>query len=321
MEARTLDGPQALVLSDFEVASPNEHDVVIEVRAAGINFFDILITQGQYQRRPKLPFAPGAEVSGVVVAVGSSVQEVAPGQRVMALLEDGGYASHAVIHASRVYAIPDELPFEEAAAMGIVYQTSYFGLVHRARVQDGETVLVHAAAGGVGLAAVQIGAALGARVFGTAGTDAKRDLAVENGATAAFSYRDDKWVSAIKDATEGRGADVIYDPVGGDAFDLSTKCIAFDGRLVVVGFASGRIPTLAMNRVLLKNIAVTGLHWGAYFEHDPAMISRAHTALMALYQAGKIAPRVTEVVPLADAPDALARMAARKTMGKLVLSP
>lgn len=320
VEVSALDGPSGLRRAPLESPTPNAGEVAIAVHAVGVNFFDILITQGRYQRRPALPFAPGAEVAGEVVAVGANVN-VALGARVLALLEHGGYASHVVVPAERVFPIPDAMGYESAAALGIVYQTSYFGLVHRAGLQPGETLLVHAAAGGVGLAAVQLGKALGARVVGTAGSDEKLDVVRAQGADAAFTYRTDAWVDEVSHFTDGRGADVIYDPVGGDAFDLSTKCIAFDGRLVVVGFASGRIPTLGMNRVLLKNIAVTGLHWGAYFEHAPELIADAHEALLDLFADGAIDPVVSETFPLERAEEALDRLAARKTTGKLVLIP
>lgn len=318
---RELGGPQALELEESEDPSVGASQVGIEVKAVGCNFFDILITQGKYQVRPELPFAPGAEVAGVVTEVGEGVDQFSPGDRVSALLVNGAYASAVSAPVDRVFPMPPEMSFEDAAAAGLVYQTSHVALVHRANLRAGETLLVHAAAGGVGLAAVQIGAALGARVIGTAGTKDKLDLISQNGAEFTINYRDEDWVARVKELTDGRGADVIYDPVGGDTFDASTKCIAFEGRILVVGFASGRIPTVAMNRVLLKNFSLVGIHWGLYFDEDPDVLQEAQQALSEMYADGRIRPIVSQTFPLRDAPTALAALGARKTTGKIVLLP
>jgi NADPH2:quinone reductase len=244
-----------------------------------------------------------------------------PGDRVFAMLGWGGYASIAVAPAESVFRMPETMPFEHGAAFGIVYQTSYFGLVYRAQLQPGETLLVHAAAGGVGLAAVEIGRALGARVLATASSAAKLDVARQHGADEAYDYTNPDWVERVKAATGGRGADVIYDPVGGEIFDLSTKCIAFGGRLLVIGFASGKIPSVQVNRVLLKNISVVGLHWGAYRQHDPARIPEAMNALFELYSQGKLRPVVSSTWPLQDAAAALDAIASRRSVGKVLLLP
>ncbi len=321
MMMEALVGPSGLVRREDDVPAPGPGEVLVAVRAAGCNFFDTLITRGQYQVKPPLPFAPGAELAGDVLAVGAGVTSLSVGDRVAGLLDYGAFASHVVLPAERAFRMPDEMSYDVGAAMGIVYQTSYFALRYRANLQPGETLLVHAAAGGVGLAAVQIGKALGARVIGTAGSDDKLALAREHGAEHTFTYRDDAWKDAVNELTGGRGADVIYDPVGGDTFDLSTKCIAFSGRILVIGFAGGRIPTLAMNRVLLKNFSVVGLHWGAYFKHEPALIGQAQQELFELYRAGKIAPLVTSTYPLDDAAKALEDLGGRNTLGKVVLHP
>jgi NADPH2:quinone reductase len=313
--------PQDMKLVELPDPEPGPGQVAIDVRAVGCNFFDILIAQGKYQVRPPRPFAPGGEVAGVVRAVGPDVTDLHVGDRVFAMLGWGGYASVALAPAATVVRMPASMSFEHGAAFGVVYQTSYFGLVYRAHLLPGETLLVHAAAGGVGLAAVQIGAALGARVLATAGSPAKLEVARQQGAEQAFDYSTPAWVDAVKQATGGRGADVIYDPVGGEVFDLSTKCIAFSGRLLVVGFASGVIPTIQLNRVLLKNIAIVGLHWGAYRMHDPAKIPQAMEALFAMYERGAVRPVVSSTYPLADAARALAEIASRKSVGKVVLIP
>jgi NADPH2:quinone reductase len=294
--------------------------VLIDVKAIGVNLADILMIQGKYQIKPPLPFAPGSEVAGLVRAVGPGVQQFAPGQRVLALLPYGAYATEVVAPADRVYAIPEKMTLEHAAALTVVYHTSYFALVFRAPVQAGQTVLVHGAAGGVGLAAVQIAKALGARVLATAGSPDKRAFVLTQGAEAAFDSRDPGWVQEVLRLTDGRGADHIYDPVGGDIFDLSLKCIAFAGNLHVIGFASGRIPTCAMNRVLLKNISLVGLHWGPYQDKDPAKVRQAMRALFEMYERGQLQLEVSAHYPLERAAEALAQITNRKVQGKIVLT-
>lgn len=321
MQVTAWGEPRDLQLVDLPDPEPGPRQVAIDVQASACNFFDILMVQGKYQVRPPLPFSPGGEVSGVVSAIGPGVEGIALGDRVFAMLGWGGYASVAIAPAEAVFRMPDTMSFEHGAAFGVVYQTSYFGLVYRAGLQPGETLLVHAAAGGVGLAAVQIGRALGARVLATAGSPRKLEVAKEYGAEAAYDYSSADWVNRVKQATNGRGADVIYDPVGGDVFDLSTKCIAFGGRLLVVGFASGRIPTIQVNRILLKNIAVVGLHWGAYRQHEPGRIPEAMAALFKLYARGLLVPVISSTYPLSQAATALDEIASRRSIGKVLLLP
>lgn len=310
-----------LKLMDLPDPELQAGQVAIDVHAIGCNFFDLLMVQGKYQVKPPFPFSPGGEVAGVVRAVAEDVRNVQPGDRVFAMLGWGGYASVANAPAASTVKMPNSMTFEHGAAFGIVYQTSYFGLVYRAALQPGETLLVHAAAGGVGLAAVQIGKALGARVLATAGSAEKLAIALQHGADQAFDYNDASWVEHVKEATGGRGADVIYDPVGGDIFDLSTKCIAFGGRLLVIGFASGRIPTIEVNRILLKNIAIIGLHWGAYRQYDPGKIPQAMQALFELYDQGKVFPLVSSTYPLEQAAKAIDEIASRRSVGKVLLIP
>lgn len=323
---------QAMVATDWGEArdmklmelpdpQPGPGQVAIDVRAIGCNFFDILMVQGKYQVKPPLPFSPGGEIAGVVRSVGPDVEDFKQGDRVFAMLGWGGFASVALAPAATVVRMPDAMPFEHGAAFGIVYQTSYFGLVYRANLQPGETLLVHAAAGGVGLSAVQIGRALGARVLATAGSPSKLEVAKAHGAEDAYDYSTPDWVDRVKHATNGRGADVIYDPVGGDIFDLSTKCIAFGGRLLIIGFTSGRIPTIQVNRILLKNISIVGLHWGAYRQHDAAKIPQAMAALFQLYERGAVTPVVSSQYPLRDAAAALDEIGSRRSVGKVLLIP
>ncbi len=293
----------------------------IEVRAAGCNFFDILMVQGRYQMKPPFPFTPGAEIAGVVRRVGEGVTDFAEGDRVLASAGLGGFAEVAVVGTGGAYKMPREMSFEEGCALPVIYPTSYAGLVDRGALAKGETLLVHAAAGGVGIAAVQIGKALGARVIATAGSADKLEIARENGADETIDYRKEDFVAHVKQLTDGKGADVIYDSVGGDVFDRSLKCIAWNGRLLVIGFASGRIPEVKANRILLKNIAVTGLHWGAHVMHDPARIEVTFRALFDLYEAGKIKPVIFKRYSLDDVPTALEALASRKTYGKLIVAP
>lgn len=312
--------------SELKVAEAPEPEVApgtlkLEVKAAGCNFFDILMVQGQYQVKPPFPFIPGAEVGGVVLEVGEGVTGFAPGDRVLASCGLGAFAERVLAPAKGAYRLPDAMSFEEGAAFPIVYPTSYAGLVFRAQLQPGENLLVHAAAGGVGIAAVQIGKALGARVLATAGGAEKLEVARQAGADVLIDYRDEDFAARVKEETGGKGADVIYDSVGGDVFDRSLKCIAWNGRLLVIGFASGRIPEVKANRILLKNIAVTGLHWGAHVTNDPARIPETFDALFRLYEQGKIKPVIYGRYGLDEVPAALEALGSRKTYGKVVITP
>ena len=300
----------------------------VDVKAAGCNFFDILIVQGRYQVKPPFPFIPGGEIAGVVNEVGTGVAKrsdhrggFAVGDRVLASAPMGGYADRIAIPASFAHRMPDAMSFEEGASFPIVYPTSYAGLVYRAALKPGEALLVHAAAGGVGLAAVQIGKALGARVIATAGGPDKVRVAIEAGAEFGIDYNNEDFVERVKEITGGKGADVIYDSVGGDIFDKSLKCIAWCGRLLVIGFAGGTIPSVAANRILLKNVSVVGLHWGAYAKYEPARIPETFAALFQLYEEKKIRPVIYGSYPLEKAADALAALGSRKTHGKVVLVP
>jgi NADPH2:quinone reductase len=289
-----------------------------------VNFFDLLQIAGTYQVKPDLPFVPGAEVAGEVEAAppGSGFEA---GDRVLAVvaqdgLHRGGYAEVTQAEPQDVVKIPDVMPFAEAAAFFINYQTGWFGLHRRAHLQPGEVVLVHGGAGGVGTAAIQLAKAAGARVIATAGSDAKVAVCHEMGADLTIDYNAEDFVDVVKKATEGRGADVVYDPVGGDVFDRSTKCIAFEGRIVVVGFTSGRVPAVATNHVLIKNYAVLGLHWGLYRQRAPQLIAECTKTLFQLYAEGKIRPHVGRQAPLGGAVALLEAVASRLTTGKAVLT-
>lgn len=313
--------PAELTVRDVPEPDVGPGMLGVEVRAAGCNFFDILMAKGQYQVKPPFPFVPGAELAGVVRTVGPDVRGFAPGDRVLAAVPLGAFAERTAVPARAAFRMPEGMSFEEGAAFPIVYPTSYAGLVFRAGLRAGETLLVHAAAGGVGIAAVQIGKALGARVIATAGGPEKLEVARRAGADVAIDYAAGDWVDAVKQATGGRGADVIYDSVGGDVTDGSLRCIAWNGRLLVIGFASGRIPEVKLNRVLLKNVSLVGLHWGAHAVHEPARIGETFDVLFALLAEGRIRPVVYRTYPLAELPAALAALGSRQSWGKVIVQP
>ena len=289
----------------------------LRVDAVALNFPDVLLCRGTYQERPELPFTPGLEVCGTVL---DGPRE---GERVMAApgLPRGGLADQVVVPETGVHAVPDDLPSTQAAAMHITYQTGYVGLHRRARLQPGETLLVHAGAGGVGSAAIQLGKAAGARVIATAGGPEKVGVCEELGADVAVDYLAEDFVGVVKDVTAGRGADVIYDSVGGDVFDRSRRCVAFEGRIVVVGFAGGRMADAPTNHALVKNYSIVGLHWGLYRQYEPQVFAETHAALLDLWSRGAIDPLVGTELPLESAPEALTRLSDRRTVGKVVLLP
>ena len=312
--------PETMTLDEVPMREAAAGEVRIRNHAASLNFFDILQVQGKYQVKPPFPFTPGAEVSGVVDEVGWGVEAVRVGDRVLGLPRGGGFAEYSYVLAESVFRIPAAMSFEQAAAMPIVYQTSYFAFRHRYHLKEGEWLLVHAGASGVGMSAIQLGKAFGARVIATAGSEAKLKFAREQGADYSIDYSDAGWVDRVKEITGGRGADTIYDPVGGDVFDLSTKCVATEGRILIIGFAAGRIPSIALNRVLLKNISMVGVLWGGYLLSHPGYPAEVHVELMKLYEAGKIDPTVNATFPFAEAPAGMRALANRRVMGKAVLT-
>ena len=312
--------PESLVFEDAPDLELVDGLVRIEVRASAVNFPDSLYVAGTYQVKPEPPFIPGMEVAGVVVE--SKVAALPVGTRVSSTLDgSGGYATHAVGPDQSTHALPDSIDFADAAALTVTYQTGWFALHRRAALKSGETLLVHAGAGGVGSAAIQLGKAAGARVIATAGGPEKVEVCRKLGADRVIDYQADDFVAAVKAATDGRGADVVFDPVGGEVFEKSTKCIAFEGRIVVIGFTSGSFGSVRANHVLVKNYAVVGLHWGAYMLHDPASIALCQRELFRLHAAGLIKPLISSRFPLAQAPAALRLVASRGSTGKVLLVP
>jgi NADPH2:quinone reductase len=313
---------EVLKLEEVEEPEPGPGEVVVEVEAAALNFFDALLCRGEYQERPEIPFIPGGEATGTIIAIGDGV-DLEEGLRVIATpFPSGGYAEKVTVPAQGgVFPIPDDMPSEAAAALHVAYQSAFFGLHRRANLSEGETVLVHAGAGGVGSAAIQIARAAGARVISTAGGSEKVEICRELGAEIAVDYEEENFVDAVKEATEGRGADVIFDPVGGEVFDLSRRCVAFEGRIVIVGFTGGKIADAPTNHLLVKNYSVVGLHWGLYNKKIPELIAETHDTLIRLYVDGQIDPLIFETVPFEEVPQKLELLSTRKTYGKLVTKP
>ncbi len=312
-----------LELAEVPRPVPGPGQLLVRVLAAAANFPDALLCRGTYQVRPPLPFCPGVELCGEVATTGADVGGFSPGDRVIGgtVLPHGAFAEYAVMDAATAMPAPAGLDDAEAAPFHITYQTGWFGLHRRARLAAGETLLVHAAAGGVGSGAVQLGKAAGARVIGVAGGPRKASVVRELGADVVVDRHSEDFVAVVKDVTGGRGADVVYDPVGGEAFLRSTRCIAFEGRILVVGFASGDIPAAALNHALVKNYSILGLHWGLYRQRDPSAVRDCHAELTRLAAAGEIRPLISERLTLDDVPDGLRRLAAGATTGRIVFLP
>lgn len=312
--------PSGLVLEDIDAPALKAGEVRVAVHACGVNFPDTLIIQGLYQIKPPLPFSPGMEVAGVVLECAEGVTHLRPGDRVLALPGQGGFAEQVIVEASAVTLIPPEMDFVTAAGFALTYSTSHVALTHRAQLQPGETLLVHGAAGGVGLTAVELGKLLGATVIACASTPEKLQLAAEYGADYLINYTEESIRDRVKALTGGKGAHVIYDPVGGEVFDQSVRCIAWEGRLLVIGFASGTIPQLPVNLALLKNCSVVGVFWGAYRQNNPQVIGDSLQTLLGWYSDGKLRPHISQTFPLERAADALYTLMNREARGKIVVT-
>ncbi len=312
--------PSSLVVEDVPSPVPGPRQVLVEVHAAGVNFPDSLIIQGKYQFRPDLPFSPGAEVAGVVKALGEGVTNVRVGERVIAATTWGGYAQRVLAQAERVIAMPDGMEFETAAGFLIAYGTSHHALKDRGELKAGETVLVLGAAGGVGLAAVEIAKAMGARVIAAASSDEKLAVCREHGADATINYGTQDLRERIKALTDGRGVDVVYDPVGGDLSEPALRSMAWRGRFLVVGFAAGSIPSIPLNLTLLKGCAIVGVFWGAFVRNEPKRNEEELRELVAWVREGRLRPRISGVYPLERCGEALQQVMDRKVTGKFVLT-
>jgi NADPH2:quinone reductase len=313
-------GPRDLVIDEIDQPQPGLGQVLVRVNVAGLNFPDLLIITGKYQFKPPLPFSPGFEIAGTVERVGPEVTKFSGGERVIAQVAVGGFAEYAIAEESHTHIRPDSMNDDQAASFPLVYQTSYFGLAYRGALQKGETVLIHSAAGGVGLSAVQIARALGAgKIIGTVGSDEKLGIVRDHGADVVLNYQTEDFVEVVKRETNGRGADVIYDPVGGEIGERSTKCIAFEGRLVLIGFTSGKFSNFVSNHILVKNYSVVGLHWGSYRHNKPAKIEQGWKELLELYETGLLKPVIGGRFHMEKVADAMEFLASRKAVGKVVL--
>jgi len=310
-----------LTLEDVEAPAVEAGNVVIDVRACGLNFYDGLAVEGKYQTKPPFPFSPGGEVAGTVAAVGDGVSGLSVGQRVLAFTGFGGFAEQVAADAIRVVPIPESMDYAVAAGFLIAYATSYHALKDRAAIHEGETLLVLGAAGGVGLAAVELGKALGARVIAAASSEEKLALCREHGADETINYANGDLREQVKALTSGKGADVVYDPVGGKLGETAVKCLATLGRFLVIGFASGDIPQLAFNQLLLKQVSVMGILWGAWAKANPALDAANLKELLALHAKGRIRPHISETYPMDQYLTALNRVMERHAKGKVVLLP
>ena len=323
LQVQELGAPiDVLKMVEITSPAPNPGQVRIKVGAAALNFADELLSRGLYQFKPELPFTPGMEVAGEVTGVGEGV-DIELGRRVMAVpaLPKGGLAQECLAEARNCFTVPDDIEYQQAAAILIPYQTSHTALHRRANLQSGETLLVHAGAGGVGSAAIQLGRAAGAMVIATAGGPEKVKVCKKLGAHHAIDYSDSDFVDEVKDLTEARGADVIYDPVGGEIFDRSRKCVAWEGRIVVVGFAGGAIPKIPANQLMFRNYSVVGCYMGGYSNRDRPYMDSLFEEIFDMCRNGEIKPLVNTRLSLAEAPAAITALAARETIGKIIIDP
>ena len=320
MRCHGWGAPQTLRLDDAPRPALRPGEARIRVRAAGLNFADALMIAGKYQVKPEFPFIPGLEAAGEVIELGAGVRHLNPGRRVLAFLRfGGGYAEEIVIDADAVVPIPDAMDFVTAAAFPVAYGTAHFALTHRGHLRPGEILLVLGAAGGVGLAAVEVGKELGARVIAAAGGAEKLAVARAHGADELIDYRSESIRDRVRELTGGLGADVVFDPVGGDAFDQALRAVNWEARMLVIGFAAGRIQSVPANLILVKNISVIGVVWGAQAARDPVFVSRNLAELLRWWEKGRLQPLVAKTFPLAEAGAALEALLSRRHSGKLVL--
>ena len=318
---KAYGAPEDLVLEEVAEPVPGEGEVLVEVRATALNFPDVLMIAGKYQSQPQFPFSPGGEVAGTVLGTGPGVTEFAPGDRVFGGVGFGGFAERVAAAAHSLQPLPESMSFAEASGISTTYGTSYYALKQRAALQPGETLLVLGAAGGVGIAAVQLGKAMGARVIAAASSEQKLAVAKDSGADELIDYSDGQLKDKVKELTGGKGADVIYDPVGGALFDQCLRCINWYGRILVIGFAAGDIPKAPINLVLLKSCQLVGVFYGAWSARSRDESRANFRDILAFHAAGKIKPVVGRVHPLESYAEALNDLAQRRAIGKIVVTP
>jgi NADPH2:quinone reductase len=317
---RAFGPPENLVVEEVDAPALLPGTVRVAVHAAGVNFGDTLMIEGKYQEKPPFPFIPGFEIAGTVLEVATDVADLKSGERVMGTSENGGYADEAVVSADSLTVIPSAMPFDVAAGFPVAYGTSHGALDWRARMRPGETLLVHGAAGGVGLTAVEIGKAMGATIIATASSQEKLEIARRHGADHLIDYAKEDIKERVRALTQGRGADVVYDPVGGDAFDASLRCIAWEGRIIVIGFAGGRVPQIPANLVLVKNCDIIGFYWGSYRKRKPDIVRQSYQQLFGWWGEGKLRPHISDRFDLADVAKAMRTLRERRATGKVVLT-
>ena len=311
--------PESLVLEDVEPLKPGRGQVVVGVKACGVNFPDVLIIQGKYQFKPPMPFSPGSEIAGVVKELGAGVERVKVGDRVIAFTGHGGFAEEVLAEAAQLIPMPDIMDFATASAFVLTYGTSHYALKDRAQLKPGETLLVLGAAGGVGLAAVEIGKVMGARVIAAASSDEKLAVCKEHGADEVINYATEDLRERVKELTQGNGVDVAYDPVGGNYSEMALRSMAWGGRFLVIGFAAGDIPRIPLNLTLLKGCSIVGVFWGSFTARDPKRNQEHLQELLTWFATGKIKPLISATYPLSRAADALNDMLNRRVKGKVVL--
>lgn len=308
-----------LKVEEIDQPQPDSDEVCIKVHASGVNFPDILIVEGKYQFKPKFPFSPGAETAGEIVAIGNNIKNFKIGQKVIAMPGHGAFAEYCLSPEKKLIPLNNNIDYETASILPMVYGTSAHALIQRGKLKKDETLLVHGAAGGVGLAAVEIGKAMGAKVIATASTDEKCQVAKDHGADEIINYSNGEFKDIVKSMTNGKGADVIYDPVGGDVFDQSLRCIAWEGRLLVIGFTSGRIPSAPANLALLKSCDIVGVFWGSFVERTPHINLENFQKLYDWIDKGYINPKISMKVSLDNALEAMQAIADRKIIGKAIV--
>lgn len=314
-------GPtENLALEEVDTPTPGKGEILMEIKATGVNFPDVLTVQGKYQFKPELPFIPGAELAGVVTAVGEGVTSRKVGDQVIATTQIGAFAEQCVVNEHTTFEMGNTMSFEQAAGFAITYGTSYYALKQQANIQPGETLLVLGAAGGVGIATIQIAKAMGATVIAAASSEEKLDFACEAGADLRINYSTENLKDKVKELTGGKGADVVYDPVGGDFSEQAFRAIAWDGRFLVIGFASGPIPAIPLNLALLKGASLVGVFWGSWAARAPMESRKNFDELIAMIDGGKFSPLVTEVYSLDDYKAAFASISERRAKGKVILS-
>ncbi|MEL6923962.1 MAG: NADPH:quinone oxidoreductase family protein [Bacteroidota bacterium] len=320
IQCRAFGPPSDLHLTKVDLAQPGEKEVLLQVKAAGVNFPDTLIIQGKYQFKPTLPFTPGSDVAGVVKAVGSAVKHLKPGDEVFGFVMHGAFAEEVIAPAKNVFPKPPNMDFPIAASFLMAYGTSYHALKDRAQLKAGETLVVLGASGGVGLAAVELGKLMGARVIAAASTEEKLQLCRDYGADETINYLSENLKERIKALTDGKGADVVYDPVGGAHAEAALRATAWEGRYLVVGFAAGDIPKIPLNLPLLKGCQIVGVFWGSFATRTPQLNMQNSLELMQWYAAGQLKPHLHKIYPLEETPQALQDMMDRKVRGKVVIA-